>query len=171
MSSTQKMMETVMRYTSDEAPDPLTQNQRGYVGKPLSRVDGQLKVKGEAAFSAEYNVANLAYAALVYSSVAKGKIAKIDVLSAEKANGVLAIITPENAPKVNDPLPLNPGSGGKGSAASALPILQEATVHWNGQPIAIIVAETQDQAEAAAALVKVEYEAAAAAVSPGRPRA
>ncbi|MBD2772873.1 xanthine dehydrogenase family protein molybdopterin-binding subunit [Iningainema tapete] len=164
MSITQKIMETFMQYKPDQAPDPLTQNKHGYVGKPLSRVDGQLKVKGEAPFSAEYKVENLAYAAIAYSSVTKGKIKKIDVSSAEKAHGVLVIMTHENAPKINDPLLFNPG-GGKGAAASALPILQQADVHWNGQPVAVIVAQTQDQAEAAAKLVEVEYETAAASVS------
>lgn len=162
MSNMQKMMETIMQYTPDKSSDPLTQNQRGYVGKPLSRVDGQLKVKGEAAFSAEYKVANPAYAALVYSSIAKGKIAKIDTLSAEIANGVLAIITPENAPRIKNPQTLISGNG---AAASELPILQEAAVYWNGQPIAVIIAETLDQAEEAAKLVHVEYETEVAAVS------
>lgn len=158
MSNRQKMIETLMRYTLDEA----SQNQRDYVGKPLSRVDGQLKVKGEAAFSAEYKIENPVYAALVYSSVAKGKIAEIDISKAKEASGVLAIITHENAPKIKNP-PLFMAS--KGMAASDLPILQEATVHWNGQPVAIIVAETQDQAEEAAQLVNIDYETAAADVS------
>ncbi|MBW4474506.1 MAG: xanthine dehydrogenase family protein molybdopterin-binding subunit [Stenomitos rutilans HA7619-LM2] len=161
MSKMQKMMETVMLYMPDAAPDPLSQSQRGHIGKPLSRVDGPLKVKGEALFSAEYPVENPAYAAIVYSSIAKGKITKIDGSSAEKASGVLAIITHENAPNVKNPPVFMSG----GVAASDLPILQDATVHWNGQPIAVIVAETQDQAEAAAQLVQVEYETAAADVS------
>lgn len=162
MSNMQEIIETVMRYSSGTETDLLPQDQQQPIGKPLSRVDGQLKVKGEAAFSAEYNVANLAYAALVYSSIAKGKIAKIDGSSAEKADGVLAIITPENAPRIKNPQTLMSGNG---AAASELPILQEAAVHWNGQPIAVVVAETQDQAEEAATLVKVKYETEASAVS------
>ncbi|KYC39969.1 dehydrogenase [Scytonema hofmannii PCC 7110] len=162
MSNTQKIMETVMQYAPDKEPNALS-HRRGYLGTPLSRVDGQLKVKGEAPFTAEYKVENTAYAALVYSSVTKGKITKIDVSRAEKANGVLAIVTHENAPKLKNPPTF--GLSGNGAAASDLPILQEADVHWNGQPIAVIVAETQDRAEEAATLVKVEYETAEAEVS------
>lgn len=163
MNNWQNMIKNVMRYTSAPEPDQSTQTQqRGHIGKPLNRVDGQLKVKGEATFSAEYKVENLAYAALVYSSITKGRVTKLDKSIAEKANGVLAIITPETAPRTQKPLTL---ASRKGASASELLVFQDATVHWNGQPIAIVVAETQDQADEAANLVRVEYETAAAAVS------
>ncbi|MGI8469582.1 MAG: xanthine dehydrogenase family protein molybdopterin-binding subunit [Pyrinomonadaceae bacterium] len=157
MSIMQKIMETVVQFMPDKDPDPLI-HKHGYVGKPLSRVDGQLKVTGAATFSAEFKFENLAYAALVYSTIAKGKITKLDASEAEKSNGVLAVITFENAPKMKDPPTFSPGGQSKGSAASDLPILQDEKIYWNGQPIAVVVAETQDRAERAAQLVKVEYE-------------
>jgi len=164
MSIMQKIMETVMQFTPDKEPDPLM-HKHGYVGKPFSRVDGQLKVKGEAPFSAEIKLENLAYAALVYSTIAKGKITKIDWSEAKKADGVLAVITHENAPKMNDPAPMDPTGGSSGAAASDLPILRDEQIHWDGQPVAVVVAETQDQAEYGASCVRVEYQTAQADVS------
>ncbi len=150
-----QITETALQFMPD-AEDRL--NKRSYVGAPMSRVDGQLKVDGEAIFTAEYKVENVAYAALVYSTIAKGKITKIDATAAEKAIGVLAIITHENVPKMNDPAPLDLSGGSSGAANSDLPILRDANIHWNGQPVAVVVAETQEQAEQAAQLVDVEYE-------------
>lgn len=158
MSVMQKIMETVAQFMPDGAPDPLIQSKHGYVGKPFSRVDGRLKVKGEAVFSAEFKLENLAYAALHYSRIAKGKITSIDVSEAEKSTGVLVIITHENVPKVNAPPPMDLNGGSSGAAASDLPVMRDARVYWDGQPVAIVVAETQDQAEHAASLIKVEYE-------------
>ena len=149
----------------EKKPDPLIHNKHGYVGKPFSRVDGQLKVTGEATFSAEFDFENITYAALVCSTIAKGEIAEIDRNKAEKSAGVIKIITHENAPPMNPPPLYSPGGQSKGAAASSLPIFRDALVHWNGQPVAIVVAETQEQAERAAELVKVKYKSAKATVS------
>lgn len=158
MSVMQKIMETVVQFMPDKNPDPLIHGKHGYVGKPLSRVDGQLKVTGEAAFAAEFKIENPAYAALCYSTIAKGKITKINRTEAENSTGVLAVITHENAPKMKAPPIFDPGGRSKGSAGSLLAILQDEDVYFDGQPIAVVVAETQDQAEHAASLIKVEYE-------------
>ncbi len=158
-------METVVQFVPDKEPDPLIQHKHGYVGKPLSRVDGQLKVKGEATFSAEFQLENIAYAAAVYSTIARGRITKIDSSEAEKTRGFVKILTYENAPKMNK-VPMFGGGSNKGGAGSReMPPMQDAEVYWNGQPVAVVVAETQDQAEYAASLVRVEYEAAEANVS------
>ncbi len=165
MSIMQKVMETVVQYLPDPISDPLIGEKHGYVGKPLSRVDGQLKVKGAATFSAEFKFDNIAYAALVYSTINKGKITKFETAEAEKMTGVLAVITYQNAPKLIKPRTFDPGSGDNSASASELPVLQDASIHWNGQPIAVVVAETQDQAEAAALNVRVEYAEELAEVS------
>ena len=156
MSIMQKIMETVVQYMPDKEVDPLIKNKHGYVGKPLSRVDGQLKVKGAATFAAEFAVENLAYGAVVCSTIAKGKITKIDSAEAEKATGFVAILTYENAPKLKK-VPLF--GDGAGAGTRDLPPMQDANIYWNGQPVAVVVAETQDQAEYAASLVRVEYAA------------
>lgn len=158
MSIMQKIMETVVQFMPDKEPDPLIQQKHGYVGKPFSRVDGQLKVKGAATFSAEFKFENIAYAALVYSTIAKGKITKIDVSEAERSSGVLTIMTHENAPKMKK-VPIMVAPTDPGAGATTVAPLQSPEIYHDGQPVAVIVAETQDQADAAAALVRVEYAA------------
>jgi len=133
------------------------------VGQPLSRVDGALKVRGEARFTAEFQFERVAFAALVYSTIAKGHILTIDRGAAADAPGVLAIVTHENAPKMQPP-PLF-GSPDGGAASSTLPVMQSDEIFWNGQPVAVVVAETQEQAEYAASLVGVTYRSEPAAIS------
>ena len=157
MSLLTKVMGAVVPHLPGPAPDPMI-GQGGAVGKSLSRVDGPLKVKGEATFTAEFGIENLAYAAPVYSTIAKGKITVIDASQAERAAGFIQILSHENAPSMKVP-PMTDANGGGGAANSDLPIFKDATVYWNGQPLALVVAETQDQAEHAASLVKIEYEA------------
>src|SRR4051812_40444449 len=70
------------------------------VGKPVDRGDGRLKVTGAARYAAEAQVENVAHGVLVESTVARGRITGIDTAAAEKAPGVLAVITHRNAPKV-----------------------------------------------------------------------
>ena len=117
MAIMQKIMETVVQFMPDKEPDPLIGQKHGYVGKPFSRVDGQLKVKGEATFSAEFQFDNITYAALVYATIAKGEITKIDVSEAEKSPGVIAVITHENAPKLKAPARNGNGNGNRAVAA------------------------------------------------------
>lgn len=165
MAILQKIMETVLQFVPDKEPDPLIGHKHGYVGKPFSRVDGQLKVKGEATFAAEFKLENVAYAAIVYASITRGKIVKIDASEAEKASGFLAILTHENAPKMNKVPTFGGGDKNGGAGASEVPPMQNANVLYNGQPVAVVVAETQDRAEYAASLVRVEYEEEKAQVS------
>jgi xanthine dehydrogenase YagR molybdenum-binding subunit len=153
MSIMQKVMAKVASLKPDAKPDPLIRD-RAAIGQSMRRVDGRRKVMGAATFTAEYHLEGLAYAAIVTSTIARGKIVSIDASEAEQAAGALLVMTHENAPKMKAPPPFG---GKKGAAASTLPIMQDASIHWNGEPVAVIVAETQDQAEHAASLVKVEY--------------
>jgi xanthine dehydrogenase YagR molybdenum-binding subunit len=164
MSIMQKIMETVVQFVPDKEPDPLI-HKHGYIGKPLRRVDGPLKVKGEARFTAEFKIDDLAYAALVYSTIAKGRAARIDASEAEQIPGFIAIVTHDNAPNMKRPTLLTVSNVGQGVAGSDLPILQDETVHWDGYPVAVVVANTLEQAEHAASLVRVEYEMETASVS------
>src|ERR1700730_8450806 len=131
MSVMQSIMETVAKFVPDKEADPLIDRQ-GYVGMPRVRVDAEAKVRGEARFTAEFQVDNMAYAALVYSTIAKGKISKIDAGPAEQVPGVLAVITHENIPKMKAPPIADFHDIGKGFAMSDLPIMQNADVHWDG---------------------------------------
>jgi xanthine dehydrogenase YagR molybdenum-binding subunit len=131
----------------------------GFVGCPVSRVDGAAKVTGAARYAAELDLPGLAHAALVASTVPKGRIAAIDSAAAETAEGVLAVITHLNAPR----LPYRPFESEMNPAGRALRVFQGPEVVFNGQPIGVVVAETLEQARHAASLIGVTYETAAAA--------
>ncbi len=150
------------RWLPGGTPDPLMRK-HGLIGAPVSRIDGALKVAGKARFAAEVPMADLAYAALVYSSVAKGRIATLDTTAAEAAPGVVLVMTYKNAPRMKAPPAMM--SAPKAIGSSALPIMQDARIHWNGQPVAVVLAATQEQADHAASLVAVTYAAEAATTS------
>lgn len=156
MSVMKSMMETVAKFLPDQDPDPLLDHE-AFIGRPMERVDGRLKVMGEARFTAEYQIANLAHAALVYSTIARGKVTKIDTEEARRSPGVIEVITYKNAPKMAAPPTMDVADLKKGLAASNLPIMQNAEVHWDGEPMAVVVAETLEQAEHGASLVRIEY--------------
>lgn len=139
-------------------PDPLIRHQHGHIGKPLSRIDGPLKVAGQARFAAEFHIDDMVYAALVHSTIAKGKIIRFDIAAAEAAAGVVAVMTHENAPRLKPPPVFM--SSAKAAGGDNWPIMQDATVRWNGEPVAVVLAESQEQAEHAASLVVVHYDAA-----------
>jgi len=156
MSIMQTLVQTAARYMPDAEPDPLIEHEV-YVGKPLDRVDGQMKVTGEARFTAEHQIDQMAYAEPVFSTTAKGKIRRFDVGAAERSPGVLAVITPDKMPRLKPPTLMDISNPDK-IAASNLPVMQDNTVSWNGQMIAVVIAETHEQAQEAAALVRVEYD-------------
>ncbi|MFG3438128.1 xanthine dehydrogenase family protein molybdopterin-binding subunit [Nonomuraea sp. NPDC047897] len=151
--------------TVTEAPAPPGGATRARpVGTPVDRVDGREKTTGAARYSAEYPYPDLAHAALVPATVARGRITRIDTAEAAAVTGVLAVLTHLNAPKLKPvrrvtPLDLS-------SAVSGTPVdyLDTDEVHWDGQPVAVVVAETLEAARHAARLVRVGYEAAPATV-------
>jgi xanthine dehydrogenase YagR molybdenum-binding subunit len=136
----------------------------GAIGQPFSRVDGRLKVTGQATFAAEYKVENLAHAALVFSAIARGKIKSIATGVAEKAPGVISVLTHENAPEMKQTSVFG-NSEEMGAVASSILFLNTDEIWFDGQPVAVVVAETHEQAEDAATLVVVEYEEAEARLS------
>ena len=138
-------------------PDPLIRRQHGHIGQPVSRLDGPLKVSGRAPFAAEFPLDGMVYAAVAYSTVAKGRIARLDTGTAEAAPGVVLVMTHHNAPKMK-PAPIFLSSS-KAAGGDGLPVLQDDRVCWNGQPVAVVLAATQEQADHAKALLRIEYEA------------
>ncbi|HEX3878059.1 MAG TPA: molybdopterin cofactor-binding domain-containing protein, partial [Bryobacteraceae bacterium] len=156
-------MQTASRYMPDAKRDPLIDS-HSIIGQPLNRVDGRQKVTGAAHFAAEHLLPDLAYAEPVFSAITKGKVRKVDASEAEKAPGVITVITSKTMPRLKRPSLMDPSSPDK-LAASNLPILQDPSVSWNGQVIAVVVAETHEQAQEAAHLLLVEYEAEGPAVS------
>ena len=115
-------------------------------GRGLDRIDGLLKVTGTANYATDYKIKNVAYAVLFKSTIAAGDIINTDTSTAEKLPGVLSIITHKNAPKLN----VKGGIRGGG-------LLQDAAIHFYGQHIGLVVAETFEQARYAASMVKVDY--------------
>ncbi len=130
----------------------LLQEEKDDVRQPQldHRYEGVLKVTGKAKYAYEFEVPNPAYAVMVQSTIASGSLKAIDQTAAKGAPGVLAVITPFNAPELPKPKPQPP-------ARRHITVLQEKDVWYNGQPIAVVVAETLDQARYAASLLKVTY--------------
>jgi xanthine dehydrogenase YagR molybdenum-binding subunit len=134
------------------------------IGEPLNRLDGRLKVTGGARYSAEWPIEHLAYGVIVQSTIARGTIVSIDSAAAAKAPGVLAVLTVDNAPR----LPEQGRAGANPPAGRVLSLLQSREVRYNGEPIALVVAESFEQATHAAALVHAAYRTDTPAVDMNR---
>jgi xanthine dehydrogenase YagR molybdenum-binding subunit len=151
------------------------------IGKGRDRVDGRVKVTGAARYAAENNAKGLVHAVVIPATIASGRIKSIDDAAAKKSAGVLAVISYLNAPKLNPPPAQGSGqssqSGGRSSGGGqqqqqsggpppdsgnyAEPHLlpfADATIHYLGQQIAVVVAETLEQATHAANLVRITYD-------------
>ena len=126
-----------------------------YMGAPTSRIDGVAKVTGAAKYAGEFNAPGLAHACMVGATIAKGRITRIDTSAAKSVAGVIDVLTHENRP----PLPDNDQAYKDDVAPDGSPFrpLYDGKVMFNGQPIALVVAETPEIARFAAALVEVDY--------------
>ncbi len=125
------------------------------VGQPISRVDGRLKVTGAARYTADIALASAVHAAIVHSTIANGRTLSIDTTNAERAPGVLTVLTHCNMPRMN-PTP-KPWSHLHPHGQGYLPV-QDDRIHYAGQPIALIIADSLDRATYAGTLIKVEYQ-------------
>ena len=134
------------------------------IGKPLNRVDGPLKVTGAATYPIDVNLPNMAHAVLVQSTIRSGGIAHINTAEAEQAAGVLTVITHLNVPKLTKGPDTHIGP-------APPPPLQSDTIEYYGQTVAVVVAETFEQAQAAARLINITYEPGAAIESLDDPTA
>src|SRR5262249_13344527 len=127
-----------------------------YIGTATSRVDGLAKVTGAAKYAAEYNVPGLAHASVVCATIAKGRITRIDTSAALRVKGVITVLTHENRPPMAD----NDQAYKDDVAPDGSPFrpLYDSRIMFNGQPIALVVAETLEVARFGAPLVRAEYE-------------
>ncbi|NYT40298.1 xanthine dehydrogenase family protein molybdopterin-binding subunit [Sphingomonas sp. R-74633] len=133
-----------MKFTTPAGTNPI--DQLKVIGKPTPRIDGPLKTSGTAPYAYEHHdVPNPAYGYILGSAIAKGRITGMDLGDARKAPGVLTIVTADNAGKL-----------GKGNFNTAKLLGGPDIEHYH-QAIAIVVAETFEQARAAAALIRVDY--------------
>jgi xanthine dehydrogenase YagR molybdenum-binding subunit len=136
-----------MKFTTPATTNPI--DQLKVVGKPLDRIDGPMKTTGTAPYAYEQNEAapKAAYGYVIGSAIAKGRIVSMDIAAAKRAPGVIAIVNADNAGKL-----------GKGKMNTAKLLGGPEIQHYH-QAVALVVAETFEQARAAAALVKVNYAA------------
>ena len=132
---------------TNETPNPRLR-QLDYRYTAMDKVTGKAKYAAE--FEGPFNRAELTYGLIVQSTIPSGTVASIDRAAAERAPGVVAILTPFNAPK----LPVPPAQP---PARRNLTILQNADVSYNGQPIAVIIAKSLPEARYAASLLKIKY--------------
>jgi xanthine dehydrogenase YagR molybdenum-binding subunit len=131
------------------------------IGQPLSRADGRLKVTGGAQYTADVRFTGAVHGSIVHSTIANGRTIAIETDAAEQAPGVLAVFTWRNMRRMN-PTP-KPWSHLHPHGQGYLP-LQDDKIHYAGQPIALVIANTLDQAAHAGTLIRVEYEAQPAVV-------
>jgi xanthine dehydrogenase YagR molybdenum-binding subunit len=127
-----------------------------YIGTATSRVDGRAKVTGAAKYASEFNTPGLAHASVVASTIAKGRIARIDASEALSVAGVIDVLTHQNRPRM-----ASADSAYKDDVApegSPFRPLYDDRVWFSGQPTALVVAEESEIARFAASLVRVEYD-------------
>jgi xanthine dehydrogenase YagR molybdenum-binding subunit len=134
-----------MKFTTPAGTNPI--DRLKIVGRPTDRIDGPLKTTGTAPYAYEQHAAipNAAYGWVVGAGIAKGRIASMDLSAAKRAPGVITIVTAETAGKL-----------GKGKYNTAHLLGGPEIEHYH-QAVALVVAETFEQARAAAGLVKIEY--------------
>ncbi|WP_423604457.1 aldehyde oxidoreductase molybdenum-binding subunit PaoC [Sphingomonas sp. MS122] len=132
-----------MKFDTPAGINPI--DQLKVIGKPTDRIDGPLKVCGQAPYAYEQPAPNAAYGFVVGSAIAKGRISSIDLSAAKAAPGMLAIVTADNAGKLE-----------KGNFNTAHLLGGPEIQHYH-QAVALVVAETFEQARDAAALVRIDY--------------
>ena len=127
-----------------------------YIGAPIPRVDGFAKVTGAAKYAAEFEAPGLVHGSVVTSTIARGRILRIDDSAARRLAGVLEVFTHENRP----PMAADDRDWSDDTAPAGSPFrpLYDERVRFNRQPIALVVAETLEIARFAASLVQVQYE-------------
>lgn len=133
-----------MKFDTPATTNPI--DQLKVVGQPHDRIEGPLKTTGTALYAYEHNLPNQAYGYVVGAGIAKGRIRSMETADAKRAPGVIAIVTAENAGKL--------GIGEKNTAK----LLGGPEIQHYHQAIALVVAESFEQARAAANLVRVDYQ-------------
>ena len=127
------------------------------IGRPVDRADAPAKVTGGARYAGDIALPGLVHAALVGAAIPKGHVTAVEATAAAAADGVLAVLTHENLPRIAGAPHLLPSLvGGPAPGESFFP-MQDDAVHYAGQPVAIVVADTHERAQHAASLLAVSY--------------
>jgi xanthine dehydrogenase YagR molybdenum-binding subunit len=125
------------------------------IGTKVPRIDGPLKTTGGAKYTSDYNLPNMVYAVPVCATIASGAIKRMDTAQAGQMRGVVRIYHHGNAPKLYRPNPADQDN----YMDEKRPAFEDEKIYYSGQYVAVVVAETMDQARAAARAVRVEYTA------------
>jgi len=148
--------------TSPQQPEAPPNSPSPVIGASVDRIDGPLKTTGRAMYAMDYNFPHMAYAVAVSSTAANGTIRSIDTTKAEKMPGVVLVLTHEN---INATLRIPDGQR-VGRISETRGPLEDNTIGYWGQYVALVVADSFQQAQAAAAAVKVDYDVQKPNVSP-----
>lgn len=127
-----------------------------YIGIPISRVDGRDKVTGAAKYAGEFKAPGLAFGSVVSSTIAKGRIVSIDIGEAMKVDGVISVLTHKNRPAMADKDEAYKDDVAPEDGSPFRPLYDDKIV-FNGQPIALVLAEDSETARFASSLVQVKY--------------
>src|ERR1700756_4284120 len=147
-----------------QASTPMTT----YISTATSRVDGRAKVTGGAKYAAEFNAPGLAHASVVASTIAKGRIARIDTSAALAIEGVIDVLTHQKRPRMaSDDAAYKDDVAPEGSPFRPL---YDDRIWFSFQPVALVIAEEPEIARFAASLVRVDYEQQAFATDLHRQR-
>lgn len=128
------------------------------IGKPVNRVDGKAKVTGAGKYTAEIALPGLAHAALVGATVPSGRLVSIDTGPAFAAGGVIAVLSSADLPKMAAQPHLLPSLLGAAAPGQSFFPMQDEVVHYAGQPVAMVIAESHEQAHYAASRLEIEYQ-------------
>ena len=134
----------------------------GVIGAPVPRIDGPLKTTGAARYAVDHDFPRLAHAVAVQSTIGSGRIRNLDTSTAEKMPGVLLILHHGNIDNVYRLFPHQDD----GTISEARPPFEDDNIYYWGQYVAVVVAETLEQAKAAASAVRVEYDVEKPNVNP-----
>ena len=144
---------TIAAEPASQASKPMT----SYIGSPTSRVDGRDKVTGAAKYAGEFNAPDLVHASVVGSTIAKGRIASIDISEAMKIDGVITVLTHENRPPMADTDKAYKDDVAPEQGSPFRPLYNDK-IMFCGQPVALVLAEDSETARFAASFVRVAYE-------------
>ncbi|MCP3476203.1 xanthine dehydrogenase family protein molybdopterin-binding subunit [Bradyrhizobium sp. CCGUVB1N3] len=124
------------------------------MGQPLTRRDGVLKVKGQAAYAADHHPQGMLFAVIAVSSIARGRVTSLDVAAAKSHKGVVDVMTSKHKPElaIDPDIKTNP-------FVFRMEVLQSDEIRYANQPIAVVIAETLEAATEGAALLSPRYEA------------
>jgi xanthine dehydrogenase YagR molybdenum-binding subunit len=130
-----------------------------YIGTPTSRIDGHAKVTGAAKYAGEFNAKDLVYGAVVASTIARGRITRIDASDALRVEGVLEVLTHENRPPMARANAAYKDEVAPEDGAPFRPLYDDK-IKFSGQPIAVVLAQEWEIARFAASLLRIEYKKA-----------